>query len=199
MTTLQRITVPMINAIFITLCLLYLMFLLIKSDEPELKLVERRELPPIVYVDEESQLIQKFTRPAKVIDVDEKPAPLIDDTPINIASIEGITGIAYRPPMGVETISNVIDNQLVLALQYPPQYPAGAIAREIEGFVVVGFSVNEVGAVYSPYIIESEPGKVFDKSALKAISKFRYKARVIGGKTVSTDGQRYMFTFRLDD
>jgi len=91
------------------------------------------------------------------------------------------------------------DNQLVIALGFPPEYPNRAIQRKIEGFVVVGFSVSAAGEVFDAYIREAEPKGVFERSALKAISKFKYRARSEGGKPLATAGQRYMFTYKLED
>ena len=81
---------------------------------------------------------------------------------------------------------------------FPPEYPNVALRRGVEGYAIVGFSVSPAGEVVDPYIIESEPGTFFDRSALKAIKRFRYKAQLVNGKPVTTDGQRYMFRFELD-
>jgi protein TonB len=81
---------------------------------------------------------------------------------------------------------------------FPPEYPARALSDGIEGYAIVGFSVSAAGSVTDPTILESEPSSVFDRSSLKAISKFKYKVRKVNGRAVITDGQRYMFTFKLD-
>jgi len=92
-----------------------------------------------------------------------------------------------------------IDNQLTIAIGFPPEYPSSALARGIEGYAIVGFSVSAVGSVVDPYILESEPNTIFDRASLKAISKFKYRARKVNDRPVSTDGQRYMFTFKLEE
>jgi protein TonB len=91
------------------------------------------------------------------------------------------------------------ENQLVLVLGYPPEYPQRALPLNIEGYVVVGFSVDQAGQVFDARVLESSPTKIFDRAALRAITKFRYKPRVVGGKPVVTANQRYKFVFELSD
>ena len=55
-----------------------------------------------------------------------------------------------------------------------------------------------MGDVFDPFVIESEPKGVFDKAALEAIAKFKYKPRYEDDRAVSTAGQRYIFKFELD-
>ncbi len=87
----------------------------------------------------------------------------------------------------------------VIAIAFPPEYPGLALRRGIQGYAVVGFSVSAAGSVVDPTILESEPNGVFDRASIKAISKFKYKARMVNGRPVSTNGQRYMFTYKLDN
>jgi len=123
----------------------------------------------------------------------------IVDAPEPISVINSPTNwgdFVIKKPAGVLVTPN--DSQLVLALGYPPVYPNSAITKGIEGFAVVGFSVSPAGQVYDAFIIESEPNSIFDRSALKAIKKFKYKAKMENGKAVATDGQRYLFSYKLD-
>jgi protein TonB len=117
----------------------------------------------------------------------------------DIGEIDTDFGDYFQPTAAVGGPVLTIDNQLVIAIGFPPEYPNRALMRGIEGYAIVGFSVSAVGSVVAPYIVESEPNTVFDRSSLKAISKFKYKARMVNGRAVSTDGQRYMFTFKLDN
>ena len=104
----------------------------------------------------------------------------------------------YTPPvLDSRGLANA-DNQLTLLMGYPPVYPNRALMSNIEGFVVVGFSVSQAGEVFDAYILESEPKGVFDRSSLQAIGKFRYRSQVVNGKPIATDGQRYMFTYEID-
>jgi periplasmic protein TonB len=57
-----------------------------------------------------------------------------------------------------------------------PVYPRGALARGIEGWVLVGFTVDPNGKVTSPKVVEATPPGVFDAAALAAVTKWQYKA-----------------------
>jgi len=46
---------------------------------------------------------------------------------------------------------------------------------------------------------EAEPAGVFDKSALKAITRFKYKPHRVDGKAVSADGQQYLFRYEMGE
>jgi len=64
---------------------------------------------------------------------------------------------SYNPPVVKGGGNLPIDNQLVIAIGFPPEYPNGALTRGIEGYAVVGFSVSAAGSVFDSYILESEP------------------------------------------
>ena len=196
--TLYRIPLSFVNALFITACLLYVMYSLIRIDEPALVRVK----PPIpiawTHVPDDSEVQWKIPKPKLPDPVEPVPTVLVAPPVVDIdGSVTTFTG-EYQPPKhgGLPRIYN---SQLVLALGVPPVYPGPAIQKRIEGYVIVGFSVNAAGGVVDPVVIESSPPGVFDKSAIKAIRRFKYKARMVDGKAVATTGQQYMFSFKLED
>ena len=117
------------------------------------------------------------------------------ETPI--AEIDGLGGLPIIDgPPNIEILTT--DGQLNLAFSTPPAYPIRMASRGIEGYVVVGFSVSASGAVFDPYVVEAEPSNGFNKAALEAIKRFKYKPRTIAGKGVVTDGQFYKFVFEME-
>ena len=64
-----------------------------------------------------------------------------------------------------------------------PIYPMFAVKRGIEGWVKIKFSIAENGAVVAPKVIASEPPRVFEQTALTAVSRWRYPP---GEKTKSS-------------
>jgi len=99
-----------------------------------------------------------------------------------------VGGFEFPPP-----ISNLISLRVV-----QPLYPLKASLRDIEGFVLVEFTVRENGTVVNPVILESEPYHIFDSAALKAVQKFRYQPRKMGEIAYQTSGVRLRFTFELE-
>ena len=92
-------------------------------------------------------------------------------------------GEAYRPPI----------------VKVAPSYPASALARNVEGHVLLEFAVTTTGAVRDPVVLEAEPPGVFDRAALDAVAKFRYKPTVMDGEAVEVTGVRNRITFELFD
>ncbi len=198
MMVLRRTALPIVNAIMITLALFAMMYSLIYMDDPEL--ATRPSFPKIVFnhVPEDSPVVPVVAKVERPEEVDEQPEVPFVDEKFEVADFDSDGWASYTPPKFKGGDSLPLDNQLVIALGFPPEYPRGPLQRGVEGYAVVGFSVNAAGAVYDQFIIESEPGTAFDRASLKAISKFKYKARKVNGRAVSTNGQRYMFTFKID-
>ncbi|MDE0840268.1 MAG: energy transducer TonB, partial [Kiritimatiellae bacterium] len=56
-----------------------------------------------------------------------------------------------------------------------PIYPFRAKQRQIEGSVSLSFIVDAAGMVQDVAVTDSHPRMVFDQSALKAVSQWRFK------------------------
>lgn len=80
-----------------------------------------------------------------------------------------------------------------------PVYPAAALDRRSEGYVVLEFMVDENGLVQSPKVVERKGHKSFESAALKSVQSYRYAPRYKDGKPVATTGVRNMSTFEIKD
>lgn len=198
MLVLQRIVLPIVNAAIITIALIYCMFLLIETEPLELSSNKSYKLD-WVNIPEEPVV--------KPIETIIKKPKLIEDRPV-IERVSAPIKFDFKDSVYIPVEEVVIDNgpvefyksdQLTLAFAYPAVYPSNKLNRGIEGYVVVGFSVNQVGEVFDAYIIESEPQGAFDKSALKAIAKFKYQPRYENQRAVSTEGQSYVFRYEINE
>ncbi|WP_328987627.1 energy transducer TonB [Thiorhodovibrio winogradskyi] len=56
-----------------------------------------------------------------------------------------------------------------------PRYPANAKRRRIEGSVTVKFTVTRAGRVRNPQVVAAQPPGVFERAALAAIERWRFK------------------------
>lgn len=196
---LHRIALPFINALFITLALLYLMFLLIDIEQVELKPIQT--FGPISWVKEpESDPVKPIVaKPPKPVTPDQAPTLEKSEPDLDIRINPDISPIAGYTPQRRKGLPQITDQQLMRIFGQPGQYPNRAIQRGIEGYVIVGFSVDQAGQVFDAFVIESAPEGIFERSALKAIKKFKYRAKMVNGKAVSTDGQQYLFSYKLDN
>jgi protein TonB len=77
-------------------------------------------------------------------------------------------------------------------------YPRRAQSRGVEGFVIVEFVVTKTGAVSQAIVVNAEPEGVFDRAALDAVVKFKYKPRVVDGVAMEVAGVQNRITFEID-
>ena len=78
-----------------------------------------------------------------------------------------------------------------------PPYPDVALELEIEGYVVVNFTVTETGAIEDIVIDESEPPGVFNDAAILAAQRLRFEPRIVTGEPVRVEDVVYRFDWKL--
>lgn len=79
-----------------------------------------------------------------------------------------------------------------------PVYPRNALQREIEGEVIVRFTISADGRVQEPQILHAQPQRVFDRAVLTALREWRFKPQIINGNPVVLQGVIETFTFQLE-
>ncbi|MYD46219.1 MAG: TonB family protein [Gammaproteobacteria bacterium] len=67
-----------------------------------------------------------------------------------------------------------------------PEYPEQALLDNVEGYVIVRFEIAETGSVENVEVIEANPPKIFDQSALSAIKQFKYIPKYVDGQPTRT-------------
>ena len=63
--------------------------------------------------------------------------------------------------------------------------------------LLIQFTVDELGRVVDPMIIEAEPVGVFDRSAMEAVQRFKYRPRVLYGQPMVVTGVKHRLSFVL--
>lgn len=101
-------------------------------------------------------------------------------------------GTEYKIPE-----SGVSNNALFNIIAVQPVYPAVAARNGLEGTVIVQFDVSTSGAVENVIVVETS-SRIFNKPAIDAAYKFRYKARVVNGTPVATHSIRKLFRFEME-
>lgn len=79
-----------------------------------------------------------------------------------------------------------------------PMYPRDAALAGIEGWVKVEFTITEIGTVKDPKVIEADPPRMFNREAVRAILKWKFKPRVVEGVAVERRATQ-IIEFSLDD
>ncbi|CZF83165.1 transport protein TonB [Grimontia celer] len=118
----------------------------------------------------------------------------VDGMSINMPAIKA----APAPAVGELTPSFGQGNQAAMPLvRVQPSYPAKALRRGIEGYVIVSFTINQEGRPTGMKVIEASPKRIFDREALRALKKWKYTPLLIDGKPVSQPGQTVKLEFAL--
>jgi len=89
------------------------------------------------------------------------------------------------------------DRDVVPLVRVEPQYPMSAKQRGVEGWVELKFTITAAGTVANIVVTASNPGTVFNKSAVQAVSKWKYNPKIENGTAVSRPGVRQRIKFEL--
>lgn len=182
-----------------TAAVLWLMQTLIESDS---RAVDDALLsPPIVYL----PLIEETPPERANRKPDEPPPPTVppvtppitpfpSDGPVIGTAIEPPTVDGPTRPIG----SGLVEGDALPVVKVRPVYPDNAARRGIEGHVLVQFTIDELGRVSNVEVLEAEPSGVFDRAAVRAVERFRYKPRVVNGAAIPVSGVQHLLTFQLD-
>jgi protein TonB len=187
----QRLSVAVLPAAIITNVIILIMLSLITTDFPEINegsiridAVVMAPPPPLEVLEDEI--------PAKPLDPLETPAW----EPTEATLVMENTTTAF--PATATDFTPVKDNieftgggGIVAYLKVEPVYPSRQLSRGIEGFVDLAFDITPAGGTTNIRVIASEPEGAFDKAAIDALKKWKYK--VPTDADIAT-GQRDMMT-----
>ena len=183
----------------VTFSLLFLMQHLIATGEE----VITPPLPPPITVVEVSPDQEITTRRERVKPPEERePPPIIKHTepwdPVDgpLVQVAGPPGPPTGPVHG-PVVGYAQSGDLLPIVAVAPAYPARALARHLEGYVVVEYTVTVTGGVRDAFVVASS-SSIFDRSALEAAYKFKYKPRVVDGQPVEVPGVQRKFSFVLE-
>lgn len=98
--------------------------------------------------------------------------------------LSGGDGPFLGSPGGGGNPMAAMDSDVIPVMQVPPVYPRQAKQAKIEGFVKLEVQIRPDGSVASAKVIESKPGRLFDSSAKSAIMRWKFKPKMVDGKTV---------------
>lgn len=71
-----------------------------------------------------------------------------------------------------------------------PNYPTAALRAGQSGWVVVGFTVTPEGRTSDVHVVDAQPRHVFDRAAMEAVSRYRFKPAMRGGTAVASTKQQ---------
>ncbi len=190
-------------AIAVTFGLFYLMQALILGQEAELSEVTGTMID-FVRLKKDTELeTKKRKMPEKKEPEEPPPPPDLSMARTNKPSQEmGEMAFAIDVDVdvgGTDVAIAASDTDVVPIVRVNPQYPLRASERGIEGWVIVEFTISKLGTVKDPKVLQSHPSSIFDRSALKAIRKWKYNPKIEDGEPVERPGVKVRLTFDLSD
>lgn len=138
-----------------------------------------------------------------------KPPPIVETPPERVRETiprDEITGVGFDDfvapkvdPVGTETrftgFNTAGDARPIVRIN--PDYPPEAARDGIEGWVELRFSIDQSGAVQNVTVVNSEPKRIFDRAAKRALQRWKYQAKMEAGKAVVQQGLSVMLEFKL--
>jgi protein TonB len=208
-----RTVIAVVLGSFVAAGLLFLMQALIASGQTAIVDKGSTRIVDFVRVKREERLESKRAKPDRPPNPDdappEAPQPSMENTgdfgdsvqaveanqtaPVPVSDVD----IAVSPGFGISAGS--ADGDYLPIVKVAPVYPRRAVDRGIEGYVIVEFTVTKTGAVRDPRVVEYEPSTIFNKAALAAALKFKYKPRIVNGEAIEVHGVLNKITFKLED
>ena len=200
---LGRYVISIVVGSVVTISLLFVMQLLIVTGKQALTDPRERHKLEFVRVKRNENLNVEDIVPEKPPKPPETPpetppqdmdninpdAPTINVAPPTVSANTDIGG-----PGGM----NIAEGDYLPIVRVAPVYPARALSRGLEGFVDLSFTVTTAGTVKDPIILQST-SSLFERAAVRAVLKFKYKPRVVDGVPVEVPGVKTRISFMLEE
>lgn len=191
-------------ALGMTLALLWGMQTLIAGGNEALSEAPKGNVLDFIRLKKEETVQKKERKPQKPPKPQTPPPPMQQPQMTNsnpnvnavstsfAADIQADTGLSGGLNLGSS------DGEYLPIVKVAPIYPRRAQSRGIEGYVIVEFTVSKTGAVINPMVVEANPESIFDRAALDAAVKFKYKPRVVDGVPMEVAGVQNKISFEID-
>ncbi|HUU04175.1 MAG TPA: TonB family protein [Myxococcota bacterium] len=206
---IKRYLIAIVIAFAITLSLFFLMNSLIEFGRVRLGDDDSIRVIDFVRLKHEDQIQTKKRELPQKQKLEAQPAPPALNIPKSTTASGGqAIKISAPPPMmqkavklsgGPSMASAPSDAGSIPLVRIQPMYPRAAAQNRIEGWVWLQFNITITGAVEKARVIDSQPPKIFDSAALRAIRKWKYKPKIVDGAPVETRGVQVKLTFKLDE
>ena len=192
---LTKISAIFTGSALLTLVIFYLMQALIAVDEVELKEKGIR-IADVTMPERDLELLQDIERPEE-----EEPPPETMPPEFDMTPPADLDNVAPRPKFDFKgkRAGVFADGSYVPIFKVPPLYPRRAQERGIEGCVMLKFIVTKVGSVRDPVIEWSTPKGIFDRAAMRAAMKFKYKPQIRDGEAIEVKDVYNIIIFKIED
>ena len=158
----------------------------IKVDQDELENVKKRTPPP------EPEPPKKPPPPPKMT-VDDSDRPTQDMPQVEMPQISlGLTS-GSGPYLGRWSAGDPgAEGDVIPIVRIEPQFPREALLKGIDGWVEIEFTIEPDGSVSDPKVVDAQPPRIFNRNALRAIYKWKFKPRIVDGRPVARRARQRM-------
>jgi protein TonB len=183
----------------VTFGLLFIMQLLIATGRTALTEAQNFRIADFVRVERSEVVESKKDKPEKPPEPEvppEMPAPEMSSNFDNAMAVS-VSAPSIQANLNIGGVGfGVSDGEYLPIVKVAPVYPARALSRGLEGYVIVEFTVTRSGTTRDAFVVEST-STLFERAAVEAALKFKYKPRVIDGEPVEVPGVRNKITFEI--
>ena len=102
-----------------------------------------------------------------------------------VGAVDAATTPLPPPPQRVRISSGVASGLIVTKV--PPQYPADAREKRVQGTVVLKVNIDKEGNVYKTELISGHP--LLAPAAIEAVRQWKYKPYLLNGTAVEVETQ----------
>jgi protein TonB len=107
--------------------------------------------------------------------------------------------IGLNVAVSLPSFEGLGQNQQAMPLyRVEPKYPSRALKRKMEGYVILRFTIDELGKPTDIESIEAEPSRVFVRPAIQALKQWKYQPKLVKGKAITQPGQTVRLEYRLN-
>ena len=202
-----KISICISLAFLTALVLFYFMSALI-SNTPDLKrgeesvgLIEFIRVKPRSFLDEKKRKLPekkpKKMKPPKMKMLSSalsKPQKM--NPRMNMPDIKSVLRSSGPAVGGMGGVA--LDSDVTPLVRIEPQYPRKAAMQGIEGWVLLKFDISPAGTVGNIEILGSKPGRIFDRAAIRALRKWKYRPKMEDGKPVEQKNLKIKLDFTLE-
>ncbi|NAW57205.1 MULTISPECIES: energy transducer TonB [unclassified Vibrio] len=126
------------------------------------------------------------------------------------SSVEQAKPMSSLQPMGLDTaVEGVavsapqfggfgVTQQVMPLYRVEPRYPPRAQKRRLEGTVVLSFTIDASGRTTDIKVMSANPEGVFEREAIRALTKWKYQPQMVDGEGVAQPGQTVNIEFKMD-
>ena len=126
---------------------------------------------------------------------DTATRPVIPEFKMNIPDLSGLKLGAGPFLGGMSELKS--DSEVIPLVRVEPRYPRKAARAGTQGWVKVQFTILEDGSVLNAKVIEAKPRRVFDREAIRAIQRWKFKPKIVDGKAMQQTATQTI-NFKLD-